>query len=95
MSDIKAIATVEMPYGTYVEVDREGAARPDPTFECRGGVVRRPPGPSNNCAAGEALKIATEGPIQCLSSWGLNISIVLEKGRVKGGPGAVPGLRRK
>lgn len=94
MKTIDAIATVAMPYGTYVEVDQQGYARPDPTFECRGGVVRRPPGPRNDCEEGEQLKVATDGPIQCLSPRGMNISIVLEKGRVQGGPGAVPGLIR-
>lgn len=93
MKYIDAIAAADMPYGTYVEVAQDGYARPDPTFECRGGVIYRPPGEANDCKAGDDLKVATDGPIMVLSTHGMNIPVVLEDGRVKGGPGVVPGLR--
>lgn len=91
---IPAIAAVDMPFGTYVEVDANGFARPDPTFECRGGVVRRPGGSNNSCRSGDSIKVETEGHIQMLNPHGLNVSTMLEGGRVKGGPAAVPGFSR-
>jgi hypothetical protein len=89
---IDAIATVAMPYGTYVEVALDGFATPDPSLECRGGVVKRPPGHRDSCEAGERLKVVTEGHIAAVID-GHTFALNLEEGRIKGGPGNVPGLR--
>lgn len=88
---IDATAAEAMPYGTYVEVGKDGYARPDPTFVCNGGVVKRPPGGRNQAEAGEAIKVETDGPIQMLID-GKNVPVTLQGGHLLD---SVADLRRR